>query len=87
MITVTLNEAELETLYRQDPSKKKKGGWQNLLVTLQELTNDETGEITIPPIILGKIGSYAFKYTTGGFQGRLLSIFERTLGPRLDGNL
>lgn len=85
MITVTLNETELEILYRQKPSEKKKGGWQSLLVTLQELTNEATGEITIPPIILEKISRYAFDYKQGGWEDRLKGIFERTLGPRLDG--
>jgi len=85
MVAVTLNEAERAILYRQDPAEKKKGGWQNLLVTLQELTNEQTGEITIPPIIMDRIAHYATGQ--GGWQDRLKSIFERTLGPRLDGNL
>lgn len=87
MITVTLNESELEILYRQKSSEKKKGGWQSLLVTLQELTNEETGEITLPAIILEKISRYAFDYQQGGWEDRLRGIFQRTLGPALDGNL
>lgn len=87
MTTITLNEVEREILYRQDPSQKKKGGWQSLLVTLQELTNEATGEIILPPIIMEKISRYAFDYKQGGWEDRLKGIFERTLGPRLDGNL
>ncbi len=87
MITVTINEEEREILYRQEPSSKLDGGWQRLLVTLQELTNEANGEITIPPIILERIQRYAFSYGNGGWEDRLKSIFGRTLGDRLDGNV
>jgi len=87
MITVTLNEAEREILYRQEPSKKNDGGWQRLLGTLQELTNEQTGEISLPAIIMARISHYAFDYKKGGWQDQLTGIFQRTLGPRLDGSL
>lgn len=87
MKTVTLNEAERQILYRQDPSEKNSGGWQSLLVTLQSMMDESTGVISIPPHILERIGRYAFAYGNGGWESRLLSIFQRTLGPRLDGSL
>ena len=79
----TLNAAEMEILFRQDPATQDDGGWQRLLVTLQELTDRPTGDITIPPRILERIQRYAFDYGNGGWEGRLRGIFERHLGPTL----
>ncbi len=83
MRTVILNAAELAILFRQDPATKDDGGWQRLLVTLQELTDEATGEITIPPRVLARIPRYAFNYGNGGWEDRLTSIFGRTLGADL----
>ena len=80
---ITLNPAELEILFRQDPATKDDGGWQRLLITLQELTDPDTGEIEIPPRILERIRRYAFEYGNGGWESRLTSVFGRTLGPTL----
>ena len=55
MITVTLNAAELAILFRQDPATKDDGGWQRLLITLQELTDETSGEIIIPARIIERI--------------------------------
>ena len=82
-MTITLTPEEREILFRQDPSTKDDGGWQRLLVTLQELTNEQTGEITIPPITLERIQRYAFDYGNGGWENRLTSVFGRILGPKL----
>jgi len=84
---IKLNETELEILYRQDPSQKGKGGWQQLLVRLQELINEQTCELELSPVVLERIRRYAFDYSQGGWEDRLKGIFERTLGPRLDGNI
>ena len=78
-----LNAAEMEILFRQDPTTKDDGGWQRLLVALQELTDRPTGAITVPPRILERIQRYAFNYGNGGWEARLRGIFERHLGPRL----
>ena len=83
MRILVLNAVEIEILFRQDPASKDDGGWQRLLVTLQELTDQPTGEITIPPRILERIQRYAFDYGIGGWEERLTSIFSRTLGPKL----
>ena len=82
---ITLNSAELEILFRQDPATKDDGGWQRLLVTLQELTDPDTGEIEIPPRIMERIHRYAFEYGNGGWENRLTSMFGRTLGSTLKG--
>lgn len=83
MVTIILNPAELEILFRQDPATKDDGGWQRLLVTLQELTDEASGEITIPPRVMERIQRYAFEYGNGGWETRLLEIFGRTLGVGL----
>jgi hypothetical protein len=83
MTTLTLNAQELEVLNLQDPSTKGDGGFQSLMVTLQNLTDQETGVITIPPIVLNRIPKYAFDYRIGGWEDRLKAIFSRTLGPEL----
>lgn len=87
MMTVTLNEAEREILYRQPPGTGSDGGYQSLLVSLQRALNDANGEITITDAQLERIPKYAFNYGNGGWEDRLTGIFSRTLGPRLDGNL
>ena len=83
MKTLQLNRDELEILFRQDAATKDDGGYQRLLITLQELTDRETGEVMIPPRILERIPRYAFDYGIGGWEDRLTGIFSRTLGARL----
>lgn len=87
MIKVILNEGEKEILFRQSPLTGKDGGWQSLLVGLQRVLNEQTGEIALSSKILDRIQRYAFKYGNGGWEDRLRGIFERTLGPNLDGNI
>jgi site-specific DNA-methyltransferase (adenine-specific) len=81
---ITLNHDEIQILLKQDPAKEKDGGWQGLLVGLQKRLNKTTGHLTITAADMEQIQRYA-GYTTGGFQARLLNIFGRTLGPKLDG--
>jgi len=83
MDPLILNAEEIEILFRQDPATKEDGGWQRLLVTLQELTDEATGEITIPPRIIERIQRYAFDYGNGGWENALMAIFSRNLGSRL----
>lgn len=85
MKTVTLNEQELEILGRQAPETERDGGWQSLLVDLQKGVQGN-GVITLTDSHLERIHRYAFNYKNGGWQGRLLGVFARTLGPGLDGN-
>lgn len=83
MTNLILNSEEWDILCKQDPATKEDGGWQRLLVTLQELTDESTLAITIPPRIMERIHRYAFTYGNGGWESRLLAIFGRTLGPSL----
>jgi hypothetical protein len=87
MITVNLNEAEREILYRQDTGTGGDGGWQSLLVGIQRALNEQTGEVTLTESQMERIQRYAFNYGNGGWEDRLSGIFGRTLGPRLNGDL
>ncbi|MFP2872625.1 DNA-methyltransferase [Acetobacter tropicalis] len=81
--TIILNAQEIAELLLQDPSTKKDGGFQSLLVSLQERLNKTTGSLTLDASDLERIPKYAFDYKQGGWEERLKSIFQRTLGPKL----
>lgn len=78
-----LNSAEIDCLFRQNPSTKKDGGFQSLLVKLQKQTNRSTGVISLNARDLERISRYAFDYGNGGWENRLLGIFSRNLGKSL----
>jgi len=80
---LTLIPYEVAVLFRQDPATRDDGGFQRLLITLQELTDQQAGEITFPERLRERIARYAFDYGNGGWEDRLTAIFARTLGPRL----
>ena len=84
-LVVFLDASEIAELDRQHPSSKAKGGWQNLLVTLQCLVDRQTGRLVLTSTLVERIKRYAFNYRKGGWQARLQRIFSRTLGPTLDG--
>jgi hypothetical protein len=83
MRTVALNAEEMELLFKQDPATKNIGGWQRLLVSLQESTDRTTGTCEIDAKLFSRIGSYAFDHGEGGYETRLRAIFGRTLGDGL----
>jgi hypothetical protein len=58
------------------------GGFQTFLRRLQKQVNHATGEIKLTDDDLTNIVHYAFDYKQGGWQERLLLIFERVLGPQ-----
>lgn len=80
---IVLNAAEIAELMGQSPDSKDQGGFQSLLVGLQERLNVQTGALTLTQEDIERIGRYAFDYRSGGWQGRLRRIFERHLGPNL----
>ncbi|HEX2762799.1 MAG TPA: hypothetical protein VHM92_02985 [Allosphingosinicella sp.] len=80
---ITLNAAEMARLFQQDPDTRNDGGWQQLLVSLQNKTNRPTGELDLDQDDLEKIPRYAFDYKQGGWEDTLIAIFSRTLGPKL----
>jgi hypothetical protein len=83
MQTVTLNPTEIGILDRQDPMTERDGGFQKLLVDLQYAVDRKTGALALTDEHEEKIPRYAFDYKNGGWEDRLKSIFERTLGAQL----
>ena len=81
--TVYLNEAEREILLRQPAGTADDGGFQSLLVGLQERMDASTGRVDLTPEDLERIARYAFDYNRGGWEDRLIGIFRRHLGPTL----
>ncbi|MCA8949121.1 MAG: aspartyl-tRNA synthetase [Planctomycetes bacterium] len=80
---VVLSPDEILILDRQDPETKKDGGYQSLLVRLQERVDRATGALALTDEDLERIPRYAFDYKNGGWEDRLRGIFRRHLGPRL----
>ena len=83
MKIVTLTSDEIEFLDRQSPGTRQDGGFQSLLVRLQENTNRMTGELALSDRDLERIARYAFDYGNGGWESRLVGAFGSTLGRRL----
>lgn len=79
---VKLNAKEKASLFEQPPSTKGRGGYQSLLVGLQERV-DAQDAIDLTPADLERIQRYAFNYGNGGWEDRLTTIFSRTLGSGL----
>jgi site-specific DNA-methyltransferase (adenine-specific) len=86
-VDITLNSVEIQELMKQDPATEGDGGWQNLQIGLQKRVNKTTGHLTLTSVDLEQIKRYAFDYKRGGWQARLMAIFGRNLGPKLDGSI
>jgi hypothetical protein len=78
-----LNEEERAELFRQDPSAKNRGGFQNLMLRLQGHYRPGTQEIRVTGEDIDDIQRHAFDYEQGGWEEQLLKIFSRHLGPKL----
>jgi hypothetical protein len=85
MVSIVLDPQEIAVLDRQPASTKANGGWQNLMVTLQQKLDRATGRLTLTIRDIERIRRYAFNYGNGGWENRLRAIFQRTLGPSLGG--
>ena len=83
-LPLQLNESEYEIVCRQNPDTREDGGYQGLLVTLQNITDETTRIMTLPTHLIPRIRKYAFDYGNGGWEDRLTGIFSRHLGPNLD---
>lgn len=79
-----LSSGEMAALFKQDPSKKDDGGWQSLIVSLQDACDEATGAISVTLEQRERIRRYAFKYRNGGWENRLKAAFGRHLGAGLD---
>lgn len=80
---VVLDRDEIAKLDRQLASTARDGGFQAFIIRLQEKLRRGTQELILTDDELEEIQRYAFDYNQGGWQQRLLAIFERTLGPEL----
>ena len=78
-----LTPEEIDELFRQDPATAGDGGFQHFIVRLQKKVRRATQEIRLEEKDLEDIPHFAFDFKKGGWQTRLLTIFGRTLGPRL----
>ena len=83
---LVLNEAERLALFKQDPTRKSKGGFQGFMVRLQTQYRQGTKELRLTDKDLEDIPRYAFDYEGGGWEDDLRDIFERHLGPQLGRN-
>ncbi|MBS0658080.1 MAG: formylglycine-generating enzyme family protein [Verrucomicrobia bacterium] len=79
---IILNRTEMDELF---VAVSGSGGFQSLLRRFQSRCDRSTGVLELTPKDLERISRCAFGYRNGGWQGRLLRIFARTLGPRLTG--
>jgi len=86
-VEVILQKGEMDELMRQNPKTKSDGGFQSLMVRLQRNIDRQSGKLPLSVTDLEQIPRYAFSYKNGGWQNRLLAIFSRTLGPKLDGSM
>ena len=80
---VRLTVDEITELDQQDPATSGDGGFQSLLVSLQERVDRTTSELHLSDNDLERIQRYAYDYKQGGWQDRLERIFCRELGPSL----
>lgn len=80
-ISIQLNAEE-----RAELSKPRagQGGFQGLMKKLH-LRANISGKLTLSEDEIAQIGKYAFYESGGGYENRLKVIFQRTLGPKLNG--
>jgi hypothetical protein len=76
-------ELTREEIAELDRPARGVGGFQNFIKRLQSQVNHATATIRLTGDDMEEIQRYAFDYDQGGFQGRLLFIFSRVLGPHL----
>lgn len=65
-----------------------RGGFPGLMLRCQERVNRITGQLRLTNDDLRRIALYAYGYgDKGRWQTRLLEVFQRTLGLKLDRNM
>jgi hypothetical protein len=74
---IKLSRDEFNELKKQDPKSKGKGGFQGLLVRLQQKVNQSTLEIELSETDIDRIIRYGRDPKKGGWQSRVQKIFGR----------
>lgn len=80
-LLIQLNAAERSELAKQIAGQ---GGFQGLMKRLRQRAAI-SGKLTLSNDEIAQIGKYAFYESGGGYENRLKVIFQRTLGPNLNG--
>lgn len=80
---VVLTDDEISEIDKQAPDTASDGGFQGLMVSLQNRIDRVTRELHLTDDDLRRIPMYAFDYQNGGWEDRLRRAFSRTLRPRL----
>lgn len=80
-IFIQLNAAERSELAKQIAGQ---GGFQGLMKRLRQRAAI-SAKLTLSNDEIAQIGKYAFYESGGGYENRLKAIFQRTLGPNLNG--
>jgi hypothetical protein len=83
-ISIHLSDDEFDALMQQDPASRGEGGFQSLLVTLQDNTDPHTKILVLPVHLIERINRYAFDYGQAAWEHTLKRIFSRALGDGLD---
>lgn len=80
-LQIQLNAEERAELAKQVVGQ---GGFQGMMKRLRQRAAI-SGKLTLDDEEVSKIGRYAFYEGGGGYENRLKTIFQRTLGPNLNG--
>lgn len=70
-----LDNNQKKALYQVDPNSRRNGGFQSLLVSLQEKYNPHASIIDLNAQEIERIKRYSKKYRNGGWQNTLKAIF------------
>lgn len=77
---VDLSREEIAEL---DRAVNGSGGFEDFLRRLQRQINHATATIKLSEKDVSDIPHFAFDFTQGGWENRLITVFGRTLGPKL----
>ena len=80
MSTVILNKREVALIKSAARKGDDNPNFQELLQKLDDLVNDRTGQIQLPPDVMEMIHRYGADIGKLSWRGTLFSIFGRTMG-------